>query len=46
MWINLVLYIILAQLWVASEKAQLSSGHMREKRRIIGFRGDGDLSYH
>ena len=32
MWINLIVYIILVQLWVAGEKAQPSSGHMREKR--------------
>ena len=32
MWINLIVYIILVQLWVAGEKAQPSSGHVREKR--------------
>ena len=45
MWINLIVYIILVQLWVAGEKAQPSSGHMREKRPIISFRGHEDLSY-
>ena len=45
MRINLLVYIILVQLWVAGEKAQPSSGHMREKRPIIFFLGHGDLSY-
>ena len=31
MWINLIVYIILVQLWVAGEKAQPSSGDKREK---------------
>ena len=35
---------MLVQLWVAGEKAQPSSGHMREKRPIISFRGYEDLS--
>ena len=32
MWNNLIVYIILVQLWVAGEKAQPSIGHMREKK--------------
>ena len=32
MWINLIVYIILVQLWVEGEKAQPSIRHMREKR--------------
>ena len=39
---NLIDYIILVQLWVPGEKAKPSSGHMREKRPIISFRGHGD----
>ena len=42
MWINFIVYIILVQLWVAGEKAQPPSGHMREKRPIISFRGHED----
>ena len=41
---NKIVYIILVQLFVAGENAQPSSGHMREKRRIISFRGHEDLS--
>ena len=45
MWIKLIVYtIILVQLWVAGKKAQPSSGHMREKRPIMSFRGHEDLS--
>ena len=32
-------------MWVAGEKAQPSSGHMREKIPIMSFRGHEDLSY-
>ena len=44
---NVIVYIILVQLWVAGEKAQPSSRHMREKTSIllISFRGHEDLSY-
>ena len=45
MWIILIVYIVLVQLWVAGEKAQPSSGHMREKRPIMSFRGHEGLSY-
>ena len=45
MWINLIVYFILVQLWVAGEKAQPSSGHMREKRPIMSFWDHEDLSY-
>ena len=40
---NKIVYIILVQLFVAGENAQPSSGHMREKRPIISFRGNEDL---
>ena len=32
MWIILIVYIVLVQLWVAGEKTEPSSNHMREKR--------------
>ena len=45
MWNNLIVHIILVQLWVAGQKAQPSIGHMREKRPITSFRGHEDLFY-
>ena len=45
MWTNLIVHIILVQLWVDGEKAQPSSGHMREKRPMMSFRGHEDPCY-
>ena len=45
MWNNLIVYIILVQLWVAGEEVQPSSGHMCKKRPIIPFRGHEDSPY-
>ena len=45
MCVNFIVYIILVQLWVAGEKTQPSSGHMRQKRPLVLFRGHKDLSY-
>ena len=39
---SLIVYIILVQLWVAGEKAQPSSGYMREERPKIYFRDHED----
>ena len=44
MRIDSIVYIILVQLWAAGEKAQPSSGHIREKRPVISFRAHEDLS--